>query len=305
MWPRWCGTFVWQIMLNPELGIVNAIGTDVLGWRSDRVPGAAVGHHQHLRPRPGRAGGLTVVILYQAWRYFPFSFLFILAGSQALPGELDEAARVDGATPAAVLAHHPASAPGRHRPADGAAGSSGPSTSSTTSTCSPRAAPAPRWSRCGCSTTSPAAATSAPPRPLAGAGPAPGRAAVPLLPLLRQPRGERRRYEQDRDRHRRRRAAQAPKAAARRPSPARRSAGDRRDPHPRGAEMDHDRLLPDRHPVPLLLHGHAVHPHDRGPRPRPGGPVAAPGRDRWPPSARCCSVEDGGRGFLPSCATAP
>src|SRR4030095_9666988 len=42
---------------------------------------------------------LIVVILYQAWRYFPFSFLFILARLQALPGELDEAARVDGATP--------------------------------------------------------------------------------------------------------------------------------------------------------------------------------------------------------------
>lgn len=40
-----------------------------------------------------------MVILYQAWRYFPFSFLFILARLQALPGELDEAARVDGATP--------------------------------------------------------------------------------------------------------------------------------------------------------------------------------------------------------------
>jgi multiple sugar transport system permease protein len=39
-----------------------------------------------------------VVIIYQAWRYFPFAFLFILARLQALPAELDEAARVDGAT---------------------------------------------------------------------------------------------------------------------------------------------------------------------------------------------------------------
>ena len=25
-------TFVWQTMLNPQFGIVNAVGTDVLGW---------------------------------------------------------------------------------------------------------------------------------------------------------------------------------------------------------------------------------------------------------------------------------
>jgi multiple sugar transport system permease protein len=93
-------TFVWQIMLNPELGIVNAIGTDLLGW-SESIP--------FLEQRTGTISifgfdlgvpmALIVVILYQAWRYFPFSFLFILARLQALPAELDEAARVDGATP--------------------------------------------------------------------------------------------------------------------------------------------------------------------------------------------------------------
>ena len=93
-------TFVWQIMLNPELGIVNAIGTDLLGW-SESIP--------FLEQRSGTLSifgfdlgvptALIVIILYQAWRYFPFSFLFILARLQALPAELDEAARVDGATP--------------------------------------------------------------------------------------------------------------------------------------------------------------------------------------------------------------
>jgi multiple sugar transport system permease protein len=93
-------TFVWQIMLNPELGIVNAIGADLLGWK-EPIP--------FLEQRTGTLSifgldlgvptALVVVILYQAWRYFPFSFLFILARLQALPAELDEAARVDGATP--------------------------------------------------------------------------------------------------------------------------------------------------------------------------------------------------------------
>ena len=95
-------TFVWQIMLNPQFGIVNAIGTEVLGW-DDRIPflSQQIGHPEHASGSTWTVptGPLTVVILYQAWRYFPFSFLFILARLQALPAELDEAARVDGATP--------------------------------------------------------------------------------------------------------------------------------------------------------------------------------------------------------------
>ena len=93
-------TFVWQIMLNPELGIINAIGADFLGW-DDRIPflEQESGTLSILGLDLGVPTALIVVILYQAWRYFPFSFLFILARLQALPGELDEAARVDGATP--------------------------------------------------------------------------------------------------------------------------------------------------------------------------------------------------------------
>jgi multiple sugar transport system permease protein len=93
-------TFVWQVMLNPELGIVNALGAELLGWK-DRIPflDQRTGTLSVLGVDVGVPTALVVVILYQAWRYFPFSFLFILARLQALPGELDEAARVDGATP--------------------------------------------------------------------------------------------------------------------------------------------------------------------------------------------------------------
>jgi multiple sugar transport system permease protein len=93
-------TFVWQIMLNPELGVINAIGADFLGW-DDRIPflEQQTGTLSIFGLDLGVPTALIVVILYQAWRYFPFSFLFILARLQALPGELDEAARVDGATP--------------------------------------------------------------------------------------------------------------------------------------------------------------------------------------------------------------
>ena len=93
-------TFVWQIMLSPELGIVNAMGADLLGWK-EPIPflEQSRGTLSIFGLDLGVPTALLVVILYQAWRYFPFSFLFILARLQALPGELDEAARVDGATP--------------------------------------------------------------------------------------------------------------------------------------------------------------------------------------------------------------
>ena len=91
--------FVWQVMLDPQFGIVNAVGRDVLGWE-EGIP--------FLTQRDGTIHllgltlkvpmALSVVILYQAWRYFPFAFLFILARLQALPKDVDEAARVDGAT---------------------------------------------------------------------------------------------------------------------------------------------------------------------------------------------------------------
>ena len=42
---------------------------------------------------------LLSVIAFQAWRYFPFAFLFILARLQAVPADLDEAGKVDGASP--------------------------------------------------------------------------------------------------------------------------------------------------------------------------------------------------------------
>lgn len=79
--------FVWQIMLNPQFGIVNAFGTKVLGW-SDPVDFL------------GRAPyALITVIAFEIWRYFPFAFLFITARIVGLPRDVEEAAVVDGATP--------------------------------------------------------------------------------------------------------------------------------------------------------------------------------------------------------------
>ncbi|EXG80225.1 permease component of ABC-type sugar transporter [Cryptosporangium arvum DSM 44712] len=95
-------TFVWQTMLNPEYGVLNAWGTRFLGWDRpvdflNEVSGSLFGI-----PVPT---ALVTVILFEGWRYFPFAFLFLLARMQALPSDLEEAALVDGATPTQRFRH--------------------------------------------------------------------------------------------------------------------------------------------------------------------------------------------------------
>ncbi|MFB4349918.1 carbohydrate ABC transporter permease [Microbacterium sp. CR_7] len=104
--PVVAATFVWSTMLNPQFGIVNWFGQNVLGWEepvaflSDRaLPVNLFGWEVELPM------ALITVILFEAWRSFPFAFLFLTARLEAVPGVLDEAARVDGATPTQRFRH--------------------------------------------------------------------------------------------------------------------------------------------------------------------------------------------------------
>ncbi|MFD3453236.1 carbohydrate ABC transporter permease [Streptomyces sp. NPDC058691] len=92
-------TFVWEVALSPQFGIVNEVGTNLLGWdkpiaflstRSQEI--SLLGWHVHVPL------ALLTVIAFEIWRYFPFAFLFLLARLQAVPDGLEEAAVVDGAT---------------------------------------------------------------------------------------------------------------------------------------------------------------------------------------------------------------
>ncbi|AJE81530.1 MULTISPECIES: carbohydrate ABC transporter permease [Streptomyces] len=98
--------FVWEVALSPQYGIVNTWGRDLLGWddpiaflstRSYEVE--VLGIHADLPL------ALLTVIAFETWRYFPFAFLFLLARLQAVPASLEEAARVDGATPSQRFRH--------------------------------------------------------------------------------------------------------------------------------------------------------------------------------------------------------
>jgi multiple sugar transport system permease protein len=104
--PVVAATFVWGVMLNPQFGIVNEVGTGLLGWDepiaflSERTSDLSL--FGLTIPVPT---ALLTVIVFEMWRSFPFAFLFLTARLQAVPATLDEAARVDGATPTQVFRH--------------------------------------------------------------------------------------------------------------------------------------------------------------------------------------------------------
>jgi len=96
--PVIAAAFVWQVMLNPNYGIANVwlerlgfSAIDFLGTRSYDI--SVLGLFTLTIPL-----ALFTVTAFEAWRYFPFAFLFILAALQSQSSEINEAAEVDGAT---------------------------------------------------------------------------------------------------------------------------------------------------------------------------------------------------------------
>lgn len=76
---------VWRWLLNPDIGIVNfalgLVGIDGPGWWTDP------------------AWAMPSIIIASAWKDLGFVMIILLAGLQAIPADLYEAARVDGAGP--------------------------------------------------------------------------------------------------------------------------------------------------------------------------------------------------------------
>ncbi|WP_238706951.1 carbohydrate ABC transporter permease [Microbacterium lushaniae] len=104
--PVVAATFVWSTLLNPQFGLVNWFGRTVLGWDD---PVAFLSQRSLPVPFFGLQIDLPIalitVIFFEAWRSFPFAFLFLTARLQAVPGVLDEAALIDGATPTQRFRH--------------------------------------------------------------------------------------------------------------------------------------------------------------------------------------------------------
>jgi sn-glycerol 3-phosphate transport system permease protein len=75
---------LWMFLFNPSIGVVAyALGRLGVDW------------NYFLNGRQAMA----LVILAAAWRQIAYNFLFFLAGLQAIPAALLEAAAIDGATP--------------------------------------------------------------------------------------------------------------------------------------------------------------------------------------------------------------
>ena len=76
---------VWRFLLDPEVGLVNnllrVVGIDGPSWLFDTKL------------------ALPSLIVMAAWRNFGFLMVIFLAGLQAIPGDLYEAATLDGASP--------------------------------------------------------------------------------------------------------------------------------------------------------------------------------------------------------------
>jgi len=90
--------FIWKLMLDKNIGVITLLGAKLglppLSYLTTRaLPVHVFGLEINLPL------ALITVILFEAWRYFPFAFLFLLARMQAIPEDLYEAAAVDGATP--------------------------------------------------------------------------------------------------------------------------------------------------------------------------------------------------------------
>ncbi len=82
---------LWQLVFNPSIGALDAamnfvrLPTPMLGWLGD--PNLAI----------------FCILLVACWQYTGFMMVILLAGMQAVPNELYEAATLDGATEAQVF----------------------------------------------------------------------------------------------------------------------------------------------------------------------------------------------------------
>jgi multiple sugar transport system permease protein len=74
---------IWRYLFNPKYGVVNFVlahlGVQPIDWLGD----------------PDWA--MPMIILFAVWKNFGYNMIILLAGLQAIPAELYEAARIDGA----------------------------------------------------------------------------------------------------------------------------------------------------------------------------------------------------------------
>ena len=95
----WRVAFLMPLMLSP-VAVSWMVGKSMLEPRFGPLARAArwLGWEQPSFFGTPEMAKLTIMVM-DAWTFIPFMMIMILAGLQALPKEVQEAARVDGATP--------------------------------------------------------------------------------------------------------------------------------------------------------------------------------------------------------------
>lgn len=83
--PAYASVITWNFMLQRDTGVINHILVDNLGLLADR-PFWLIGPNAFIS-----------VVTVAVWERWPFAFLMLMAGLQAVPSDLYEAAALDGA----------------------------------------------------------------------------------------------------------------------------------------------------------------------------------------------------------------
>ncbi|WP_049575864.1 carbohydrate ABC transporter permease [Streptomyces sp. SBT349] len=100
--PVVAAVMIWEQLLNSQYGFVNAFGERFLGWTEPVSFLSTTSMDVAGLPVPVT---LLVVVLFEIWKTAPLAYLFITARLQAVPGDLEEAALIDGAAPTQSFRH--------------------------------------------------------------------------------------------------------------------------------------------------------------------------------------------------------
>lgn len=100
---------VWRSIFNPQSGIINLLleyaGANPLNWLMEPRGALHIVSNELIPVSWGPSLGLVCIILFDVWHGCGFMIVVFLAGLSAMPRELEEAARIDGAGGIRLLFH--------------------------------------------------------------------------------------------------------------------------------------------------------------------------------------------------------
>jgi len=100
---------VWRSIFNPQSGIINILlkhgGVEPLNWLMEPRGALFILSDGLISAFWGPSLGLVCIILFDVWHGCGFMIVVFLAGLTAMPRELEEAARIDGAGGVRLMLH--------------------------------------------------------------------------------------------------------------------------------------------------------------------------------------------------------